>query len=155
QILADSAFRTARTGADLLAVIDRLQAAEGSQADKPVGRSAFARRSFAQAIAGWGAQMAEALQHAHDHGVLHRDVKPSNVLVTGDGVPMLLDFNLAQEPWLDHPDAAPAALGGTLAYMAPEQLEALAEGKLDRVDTRSDLYALGVVLFDCLVRGTR
>ena len=102
-----------------------------------------------------GGRMAEALQHAHDRGVLHRDIKPSNVLVTGDGMPMLLDFNLAQEPWIDHRDDPPAALGGTLAYMAPEHLEALAEGLDDRVDARSDLYALGVVLFDCLVRGAR
>src|SRR5262249_22322756 len=51
--------------------------------------------------------------------------------------------------------ATPAAVGGTLAYMAPEHLEALAEGGSSQVGSRSDLYALGVVLFDCLVRGTR
>ena len=99
--------------------------------------------------------MAEALQHAHDRGVLHRDVKPSNVLVTADGLPMLLDFNLAQEPWIDHPEAASAVVGGTLAYMAPEHLEALAHGSRESADSRSDLYALGVVLVECLVRGTR
>ncbi len=75
--------------------------------------------------------------------------------MTGDGLPMLLDFNLAQEPRIDHSEAAGASVGGTLAYMAPEQLEALAEGGSNHADTRSDLYALGVVLFDCLVRGTR
>ena len=68
---------------------------------------------------------------------------------------MLLDFNLAQEPWIDDPDTAGATLGGTLAYMAPEQLEALARGSAEWVDARSDLYALGVVLYECLVRGSR
>ena len=59
--------------------------------------SALASRSYAQAIAWWGARLAEALEHAHDRGILHRDIKPSNVLVIGDGMPMLLDFNLARE----------------------------------------------------------
>ena len=76
--------------------------------------STFTRRTYYQVVAWWGARLAEALQHAHDRGVLHRDIKPSNVLVTSDGLPMLLDFNLAQEPWIDHQDDPPTALGGTL-----------------------------------------
>jgi serine/threonine protein kinase/Tfp pilus assembly protein PilF len=158
QVLADPKVRTARVGAELVEALDRLGPSEGSPPGRAAGRAALERRSFAQAIAWWGARMAEALDHAHDRGVLHRDIKPSNVLVTGDGMPMLLDFNLAREPIatldVDAPAAAPAALGGTLDYMAPEHLEALADGAAERVDGRADIYSLGVLLFEALA-GTR
>ena len=152
RILADGQVRTARTGADLVEVLDRLGPKEGPPPGRAAGRAALMRRSFAQAIAWWGARMAEALDHAHDRGVLHRDIKPSNVLVTGDGMPMLLDFNLAREPLtsLDDAQVAPAALGGTLDYMAPEHLEALADGSSERVDSRADTYGLGILLFEAL-----
>jgi serine/threonine protein kinase/Tfp pilus assembly protein PilF len=152
RILADPQLRTARTGADLVAVLDRLGPKEGPPPSRVAGRAALLRRTFAQAIAWWGARMAEALDHAHDRGVLHRDIKPSNVLVTGDGMPMLLDFNLAREPvcTLDDAQAAPATLGGTLDYMAPEHLEALADGSSEKVDGRSDIYGLGILLFEAL-----
>jgi tetratricopeptide (TPR) repeat protein len=90
------------------------------------------------------------LQHAHQRGVLHRDVKPSNILLGSDGQPMLLDFNLAQS---DSSEQAHASLGGTVAYMSPEHLRALAarDPALARaVDQRSDVYALGMVLFEVL-----
>ena len=93
------------------------------------GREALEKRTYPQAIAWWGARLAEALDHAHDRGVLHRDIKPSNVLVTADGMPMLLDFNLAREPVLeDESPGGEPTLGGTIDYMPPEQLKALAEG---------------------------
>ena len=94
--------------------------------------------------------LAEALEHAHDRGVLHRDIKPSNVLVIDDGMPMLLDFNLARESVLDDDEPGEATLGGTVDYMAPEHLEALAEGLSDQVDRRADIYGLGVLLFEAL-----
>ena len=159
RVLGDPAIQSARSGADLALLLDRLQTPDGGANEGLIapaaGSRALTERTYARAIAWWGARLAEALQHAHDRGVLHRDVKPSNILVTDDGLPMLLDFNLAQEPWIDDPDAARATLGGTLAYMAPEQLEALAKGSAEWVDARSDLYALGVVLYECLVRGSR
>ena len=150
-VLADPAVKDAIGGSALVAALDRLdgEGAAGSSI-RTTGRSALSSRPFARAVAWWGARLAEALQHAHDRGVLHRDVKPSNVLVTADGMPMLLDFNLAHEPLDGASDDAPAALGGTLAYMSPEHLEALAEGRADGGDGRSDIYALGVVLFEAM-----
>ena len=155
QVLADEAIRSAGSGADLIAMLDRLQPLEAAPSAWPVGKAELRRRSYPRAVAWWAARLAEALQHAHDRGVMHRDVKPSNVLITADATPMLLDFNLAQERWIDDLDVAPAVLGGTLAYMAPEHLDALAEGVPDRVAGRSDLFALGVVVFEMLARGVR
>src|SRR5215469_11164342 len=96
------------------------------------------------------ARLAEALQHAHARGVLHRDVKPSNVLIDRDGQPLLLDFNLARDL---NTEPARATVGGTVAYMAPEHLRALAARDLAlarQVDRRADVYSLGMVLFEML-----
>jgi serine/threonine protein kinase len=152
QILADERVRVTRSGADLVAALDRLEPGDIAPTGRAAGRLALAERPYARAIAWWGARLAEALQYAHERGVMHRDVKPSNVLVTGDGMPMLLDFNLAWEPRLDDPALEPATLGGTLAYMAPEHLLALAEGRSGGagVDGRADVYALGVVLYEAM-----
>jgi len=151
QVLADPASAVARSGAELVEVVDR-QAPPEEAGGAGAGRRELARRPFARAVAWWGARLAEALQHAHERGVLHRDVKPSNVLILADGTPMLVDFNLAQGPILDEvaADEGSIAPGGTLAYMAPEHLEALARGDAEGVDARSDVYALGVVLYETL-----
>jgi serine/threonine protein kinase/tetratricopeptide (TPR) repeat protein len=96
------------------------------------------------------ARLAEGLHHAHERGVLHRDIKPSNILISVDGQPLLLDFNLAQD---QHADPAQAVLGGTVAYMAPEQLRAVAgrsAALAQSVDERSDIYSLGMVLYETL-----
>src|SRR5262249_36449977 len=138
RLLADPLVKVARSGADLLEALDRL-GTEKPPAGRSAGRVALARRPYALAIAWWGARMAEALEHAHERGVLHRDIKPSNVLVTGEAMPMLLDFNLARESVGDDAEAASSTLGGTLDYMAPEHLEALADGLGRHVDARSDI----------------
>jgi serine/threonine protein kinase len=149
RLLADPGARVAPTGAELLAALDRLDPVEARQATSSA-RVVLAKLPFARALAWWGARLAEALAHAHDRGVLHRDIKPSNVLVTGDGLPMLLDFNLAGEPWADRQEFEPDHLGGTFAYMAPEHLEAVAQGEDDRLDGRADIFSTGVMLFEAL-----
>jgi len=90
-------------------------------------------------------QVAEALHAAHECGVVHRDVKPSNVLLATDGRPQLVDFGLATLRSAATLTASGDLLG-TPAYMAPEQIR---RGNGD-VDVRVDIYSLGVVMFECL-----
>ncbi len=95
-------------------------------------------------------EIAEGLQHAHHRGIFHRDIKPSNILISAEGQPLLLDFNLAQDQDID---PALATLGGTVSYMAPEHLRALAgrsSALIRQVDERSDIYSLGMVLAEML-----
>ena len=72
--------------------------------------------SYQKAVVWIVAQLADGLHHAHQRGILHRDVKPSNILLSSEGQPLLLDFNVAQEL---QSDPAHAVLGGTVAYAAP------------------------------------
>jgi serine/threonine protein kinase/predicted Zn-dependent protease len=105
------------------------------------------RMSHVEAALRIVADLADGLAHAHDRGVIHQDLKPANVLMSDEGRPMLLDFNLAGDAQNDH--AAPEFIGGTPSHMAPEQLAALA-GEPALVDARSDIYALGLILFELL-----
>ena len=90
--------------------------------------------------------VARALEHAHGHGLMHRDVKPSNILLRKDGSAVLTDFGLARDESTDVRLTASFAILGTPAYMSPEQ----AEGDTRRTDFRTDIYSLGVVLYELL-----
>jgi tetratricopeptide (TPR) repeat protein len=117
--------------------------------NRPVrGRRELEGRSYVNAALWIGARLAEGLAHAHEHGIVHQDLKPGNLLLSDDGEPMLLDFNLARDPALA--TGAPVEyIGGTLPYMSPERLAAFAEGR-HHTDPRDDLYALGLILHELL-----
>ncbi|HRX86392.1 MAG TPA: protein kinase [Phycisphaerae bacterium] len=93
-------------------------------------------------------KVCDAVNYAHQRGVIHRDLKPSNILVDGEGEPKVLDFGLAK--LIGGPEQTLVSLTGqvvgTLPYMSPEQTQ----GNPDRIDTRTDVYSLGVVLYEML-----
>jgi TolB-like protein/Tfp pilus assembly protein PilF len=117
-----------------------------------------ARRMGAEEVVRVGRQIADAVAHAHERGVVHRDLKAANVIVTPDGRAKVLDFGLAKPLLGKDLEAATTltqgslteagAVIGTLAYMAPEQLRG------QPADARSDVWALGVVLYE-MAAGTR
>jgi serine/threonine protein kinase/Flp pilus assembly protein TadD len=109
--------------------------------------SAASGRENVLRVARCVAEVARALQYAHERGILHRDVKPSNVLITPEGTPVLLDFGLAIGAESDAPTLTRTGqTAGTPAYLPPE----LISGERARPDEQGDLYALGVTLYECL-----
>ena len=93
------------------------------------------------------ADCAAILHRTHEAGLVHRDIKPGNVMISEDGSPVILDFGLARME--DHPDGSLTEAGdllGTPAYMSPEQLR----DHHRRVDRRTDVYSLAVTLYECL-----
>ncbi len=144
-----------RRGRDIVHVLDRLQAAgpDPTPLDRPYRRG-LEQVSYADAICWIGIRLADALHEAHTHGLVHMDVKPSNVLIASDGSPMLLDFHLACRP-IRAGERFPERIGGTPGWMAPEHraaMEAVTVGKPipAPVDHRADLYALGLLLREAL-----
>ncbi len=92
------------------------------------------------------AAIAGALHHAHAQGIVHRDVKPGNILIDKDGQPFVTDFGLAKDISSSQTISSEGHVLGTARYMSPEQ----ARGKTRQTDHRADIYALGVMLFEML-----
>ena len=99
-------------------------------------------RSYWDQVAAIGAQVAEALQYAHDQSILHRDIKPANLLLDPHGTVWVTDFGLAKILERDNLTATGDVIG-TLQYMAPESIQG-------RYDARSDVYSLGLTLYELL-----
>ena len=86
--------------------------------------------------------VADAVHHAHERGIVHRDLKPANILLDSQGRPHIADFGLAvsSSPSSDQP----GRVCGTARYMSPEQVR----GEMDRLDVRTDVWSLGVILYE-------
>ena len=106
-----------------------------------------------ETVLAYGIEIASGLGHAHQNGILHRDLKPGNVMIGIDGRVKILDFGLAQRQGTEVTEATTIHhassndLAGTPLYMAPEQMRA------GRADTRTDIWSLGVVLYQCASGG--
>ncbi|KAA8889739.1 protein kinase [Nocardia colli] len=138
-------------GALLLRAIDAAMEAKGEirPSDSSV-RSEIATLSWPETVAWVGRRLADALDYAEHHGVLHHDLKPANVLFTAEGIPKLADFALSES------GPRPAAVNpaqhedDSLPYRSPEQLARLLDPALPAPGTRSDIYSLGVLLWEML-----
>lgn len=123
----------------------RLDAERPSSRPGPLGDVTPRGRDYARTVAYLGVQAAEALEYAHEHGILHRDIKPGNLLLDRRGVLWVTDFGLARGPG----DTGLTLTGdvlGTVRYMSPEQ----AQAKRALIDRRTDIYSLGATLYELL-----
>ncbi|MEL7500645.1 MAG: WD40 repeat domain-containing serine/threonine-protein kinase [Planctomycetota bacterium] len=103
-----------------------------------------ADRKYRQWVAEIGKQIADALAHSHEHGVIHRDVKPANILIDRNGAPCLADFGLARINATD-PLTLDSDLVGTVLYMSPEQVNGTSG-----VHESSDIYSIGLTLYELI-----
>ena len=119
-----------------------MKLAEGGQLDQLVRREPMPMRQAAELIA----KLARTVHFAHERGVLHRDIKPGNILVDAEGEPHLTDFGLARLVETDSTVTRTKEVLGTPSYMAPEQ----ARGETARLTSAADVYGLGAVLYQLL-----
>src|SRR5436309_3174251 len=115
---------------------------DGGQLDEVAKRTPISTRNAAELIA----KLARTVHYAHEHGILHRDIKPGNILVDAKGEPHLTDFGLARLLETKSTVTHTMELLGTPSYMAPEQ----AVGNNARVSSATDIYGLGAVLYQLL-----
>jgi serine/threonine protein kinase/Tfp pilus assembly protein PilF len=115
---------------------------EGGQLDKIIGSELMAIRHAAELIA----KLARTVHYAHEHGILHRDIKPGNVLLDAKGEPHLTDFGLARLVETESTVTRTLEVLGTPSYMAPEQ----AAGNKAQLTSATDVYGLGAVLYQLL-----
>lgn len=154
-VIRQTQFPTDRptSGRNLLKVVDGILDARGES--KPTAsafRQQLSRFDWPETVCWIGAKLASALDHAHERGVLHRDVKPANVLVTAEGSPMLADFNISFSAEVKGSEAG-TFFGGSLLYMSPEQLAACDPADPQtpsELDGRTDIYSLGLLLWELL-----
>ncbi|MFO0946669.1 MAG: tetratricopeptide repeat protein [Planctomycetota bacterium] len=136
---------------DVVAAIEKERVVPSTNAGS--GRLFLRKATYSDALCWIGICLADALHYAHEQGLVHFDVRPSNVLISSDGRPMLLDFHLARHPIVAS-NETPQWLGGTPRYMSPEQYNAwtaIRDGKpiTQPVDARSDIYSLAASLVEC------
>ena len=115
---------------------------EGGQLDEVVRRESVSIRQAAELIA----KVARTVHYAHEHGILHRDIKPGNILLDAKGNPLLTDFGLAGLIQAESTITGTLEVMGTPSYMAPEQ----AGGEHAKVSKATDVYGLGAVLYEML-----
>jgi serine/threonine protein kinase/Tfp pilus assembly protein PilF len=130
-------------GAVFAETILRMTGEAPAPAEKNLAR--LRRKSFVDALLMQFAQVAEALAYLHGKGICHRDLKPSNILLSDDARPVLLDFNLSADLAVFD-----GRLGGTLLYMAPEQIHGMLGRPPDQLDARADLFSMGVIMYQLL-----
>ncbi len=139
-------------------IVELLEAAQNGEliVPSPAGPALrfLTRATYVQAVCWIGSCLADALHYAHQRGLVHLDIKPSNVLLAGDGQPMLLDFHLAREA-IPTGSEPVDRLGGTSGYMSYEQQLATAAVREGRplsvaLDSRSDIYSLAALLYESL-----
>jgi len=147
----DASEKPERSGRTFLESIHEILEEKGEIPSLAQRGSTVQHMDWATTVAWLGAGLADALRHAHDKGVFHRDIKLENILVTAAGRPMLVDFNLSFGQVVGS-EGGRDLFGGSLAYMSPQQLEVVL-GSRDphEVSASSDFYSLAIVLWELLL----